>query len=419
MSKLGLALSGGGSKGAYEIGVCMALKKINKKIDIVTGTSIGAINGVFIVQNDLRKALKLWKKISFKTIYKENDFPLDKNMKLPEIYTTYIKNFINDGGTDASKLREVFNKNFNAKKFFKSKIDYGLVTYNLTQNIPVFKEKKYLNKDNIADYVIASASCYPAFKPHIINNEMYIDGGYYDNLPINLAIGMGAEEVIAVDLRAIGLKKSLTDKNIPVTYIIPRNHLSSFLIFDSNSAKQSIRFGYNDTMKTFNKLDGDKLTFKKGQLVKNYNKYNEKYEKNLHKVFNNFKNDLLTKLFKSKLFESFLIKKATYKDFNYIVEKAGLFFGFEESTIYKINTYNKGLLSQLANTEAVDINKTVSKIKRKEIDKLIDSRQIIKYFYDSILEGEITKTTKFIPIFMDELLVAIYLITIKGKYLAL
>ena len=38
MEKLGLVLSGGGAKGAYEIGVYKALKKLNKKIDIVTGT---------------------------------------------------------------------------------------------------------------------------------------------------------------------------------------------------------------------------------------------------------------------------------------------------------------------------------------------------------------------------------------------
>ena len=90
MSKFALVLSGGGSKGAYEIGVYMALKKMKKNIDIVTGTSIGAINGVFIVQNDLRHALKLWKKISFSVIYNENDFPLDKDLKLPKILLTKV-----------------------------------------------------------------------------------------------------------------------------------------------------------------------------------------------------------------------------------------------------------------------------------------------------------------------------------------
>ena len=41
--KLGVVLSGGGSKGAYEIGVWKALRKLNVKYDIVTGTSVGAL----------------------------------------------------------------------------------------------------------------------------------------------------------------------------------------------------------------------------------------------------------------------------------------------------------------------------------------------------------------------------------------
>ena len=53
MTKLGLVLSGGGAKGAYEVGVYKALKKLHKKINVVTGTSIGAINAMFVTQNDL------------------------------------------------------------------------------------------------------------------------------------------------------------------------------------------------------------------------------------------------------------------------------------------------------------------------------------------------------------------------------
>ena len=55
-----LVLSGGGAKGAYEIGVWKALRKLNIKIDIVTGTSIGAINGAFVVQNKYYRAKRIW-----------------------------------------------------------------------------------------------------------------------------------------------------------------------------------------------------------------------------------------------------------------------------------------------------------------------------------------------------------------------
>lgn len=414
MSKFALVLSGGGSKGAYEIGVYMALIKLHKKIDIVTGTSIGAVNGLFIVQNDLRHALKLWKKMNFSVIYNENDFPLEKDLKLPEIYITHLKNFINEGGTDPSKLSSIFDKYFKPKSFFNSPVDYGLVAYNLTKNKPVLKTKKDLTKENIKDYVIASASCYPAFKPHVINEELYIDGGYYDNIPINLAIKMGADEIIAVDLRAIGFKKKLIDNGVSVTYIAPRNYIPSFLIFDSISARQTIKFGYNDTLKTFGKLDGEKLTFKKGNLVKNYQKYGELFKQKLLKIFENSKSEVLTTLFKTDAFQNILKDKTSYKNFNNIVEKAGMILEFDESIIYRIGSYNKGLLTTLSSVEKIDVNKILSKIKDKKITNLIDHRQVVKYFYDNLQSTK--KIAKYIPLFTDEFLVAIYICVIKGKH---
>ena len=50
MKKTALVLSGGGSRGAYEIGVWKALKTLGIQIDMVMGTSVGAINGAMIVQ---------------------------------------------------------------------------------------------------------------------------------------------------------------------------------------------------------------------------------------------------------------------------------------------------------------------------------------------------------------------------------
>ena len=212
MTKLGLVLSGGGSKGAYEIGVYKALKKLKKEINIVTGTSVGAINGIFVAQNDLKGSLNFWDHVTFKNIYDENEFPQVEDEKLSKIYLQYAKSFINEGGLDIYKMKNIFDDYFKPSKFFNSNINYGLVTYNFTSKKPVLKTKQELTKNNIKDYVLASASCYPAFKPYLIDNEMYIDGGYYDNLPINLAIDLGATEIIAVDLRAIGFKKIIKDK---------------------------------------------------------------------------------------------------------------------------------------------------------------------------------------------------------------
>lgn len=411
MAKLGLVLSGGGSKGAYEIGVYKALKKLHKKVDVVTGTSIGAINGMFVAQKDLKGALKLWKNISFKTIYDEEEFTVLENEKISKIYMQYAKEFINDGGLDIYKMKDIFDKYFKPHKFFKSDINYGLVTYNFTKNKPVLKTKKDLTKDNIKDYILASASCYPAFKPYLINNEMYIDGGYYDNLPINLAIELGATEIIAVDLRAIGFKKTVKDKTVDITYITPNNKIGSFLIFDKNQAKKSIKLGYNDTMKKFNKLEGNKFTFKKYNLIKNYNKYIDNYENKLKELFKHSDSKLLNKLFETEVFKGILNSKTLYNNFNQLIEEAGKIFNFDETNVYNIKNYNRGLLNALSNTEIIELEKIARRIKDKNLENIIDRRKIVKFFYNQIENNKVS--FKDILLFTNEFLVALYIYIIK------
>ena len=412
MSKLGLVLSGGGSKGAYEIGVYAALKMLKKDIDVVTGTSIGAINGVFIVQKDLKGALKFWDHINFKTIYDENEFPPLEDENLSKIYMQYAKGFINEGGLDIYKMKKIFDDYFKPHKFFNSNIDYGLVTYNFSKNKPAEIKKKDLTKKTIKDYVLASASCYPAYKPYLINDEMYIDGGYYDNIPINLAIDLGATEIIAVDLRAIGFKKNIKDKTVDVTYITPRNKIGSFLVFDKVQARRAIKLGFNDTMKTFGKLEGDKFTFRRYNLIKNYNKYIDNYEKKLKEIFKDSDSKILTTIFQTSLFKDILNNQILYNNFNHLVEVAGKTFNFDESTIYNIKSYNKGLLTALSNTPAVELEEITKQIKNKKLDNIIDRRKIVKYFYNQIEKGTIS--FKYVLPFGNEFLVALYIYIIKS-----
>lgn len=414
MTKLALVLSGGGSKGAYQIGAYRALRKLGKNPEIVTGTSVGAINGLLIAQGDLYKAFKLWKNISFSTIYEESSFEECDNEKITEIYKEYVKAFITEGGMDISKLISVFDEFYEPKKFFSSPIDYGLVTYNYTKNEPVIITKKELKEDNVKDYVIASATCYPAFKPHKIKDDLYIDGGYYDNLPINLAIDLGADEIIAVDLGSIGTVKE-PKIDIPTIKIRPRNKIVSFLVFDKSKSREALHFGYNDTMKTFGKLDGDKLTFKKGNLIKNYNRYFKIFEEEINGIFSNLDNALYEKIVNTGAFKSILNSKLSYRNFNKLVEKAGMCFGFQEDIIYNIKTYNKGLFSNL--NEIIPISKELikEKIKKTNFNKIIDHRQIVRFFYDAINNGDYESTFKFLPLFQDDFLIALYIYVIKGN----
>lgn len=412
--KLGLVLSGGGAKGAYEIGVYLALRQLGKKPDIVTGTSIGAINGLFIVQKDWHKALKLWKKMSFSLIYDGNSFPTCEDPNLVDVYKLYAKAFINEGGMDISRLKLLLDKMYNPRKFFASSVDYGLVTYNLTKKKPVFKTKKNLKPHLVKDYVLASASCYPAFKPYRIGNDLFIDGGYYDNMPVNLALDMGATEIIAVDLRAVGFKKT-NKKKVPMTIITPKNKIVSFLVFEKNKSREALQFGYNDTMKVFGNLDGDVFTFRKRNLIKNYNRYGLEFEHLVHYCVEQVGTGFSETVVSSNLFKSLLNDKLTYKNFNKLVEKAGQSFHLPENNIYNIKNFNKALLGELEKVQPLNIDDIALQLKNKKISNLFEVKGIIKLFFDSIKRKNFLGVKKLIPLFYDEFLIAIYLYVVKQR----
>ena len=71
--KRAIVLSGGGAKGAYQIGVWKALRKLKIDYSIVTGTSVGALNGAFLVQKDYYKAVHMWYHMSFSHVFEHMD----------------------------------------------------------------------------------------------------------------------------------------------------------------------------------------------------------------------------------------------------------------------------------------------------------------------------------------------------------
>ena len=82
MGKKGVVLCGGGAKGAYQIGVWKALKKLKFNPEVVTGTSVGALNGSLMVMDDFKKAYDTWMNIDMKQIFsfKSVDLSKAKNM---------------------------------------------------------------------------------------------------------------------------------------------------------------------------------------------------------------------------------------------------------------------------------------------------------------------------------------------------
>lgn len=420
--KRAIVLSGGGAKGAYQVGVWKALRKLKITYEIVTGTSVGAINGALMVQNDYIKAKYMWSNINFTLLFKEkitDDVTTFKGRV--NIYKKYLSNFLFHGGMDVSQMEASIEKNLNYNKFYKSKIDYGLVTVNLSSFKPVLLEKKNIKPNQLKDYLVASATCFPAFKMKQIDKDLFIDGAYYDKIPINQAISMGATEIIAVDLNSFGLSKKVKEKEIPITYISPRNRLDSFLLFDSSFTKRSIKLGYNDTMKTFNKLDGLKYTFKRKHLNKNFDLYFNDFKEILIAITNHNKNNDSKFLKKPRI--SIILKgrlKTKQRIITEIIEYLGQVFKLDDSLIYDIKDYNQKLIE--INNQYDDFNFQLieKKIKNKETIRLVDKGYLIKYLYKKIetieTNPKIKKELGNYVIFLErDVLATIYLYVISKR----
>ena len=270
--KTAIVLSGGGAKGAYELGVWKAFRKLGITYDIVVGTSIGALNAAMMVQNDYYKCLKLWYFMNYNYVSNmEIKGKYNTKTGKKEILSKYAKGALK-GGLEMDGLEKVIDYAIDYNKFFKSKINYGLVTTYFPSFKGKYVTKDKLNDNNLKSYLMATASCFPAFKPYKINNNYYIDGGYTDNLPIKMALDMGADKIIAVDMGAVGINKKV-NTNIPISYIRPNNKLGSLLVFEKDYTRSYLKLGFNDTMKIYKKLDGNKYTFKKNSIIRKENAY--------------------------------------------------------------------------------------------------------------------------------------------------
>lgn len=254
-----LALAGGGARGAYHLGVWRALRELNVKFDIVTGTSVGALTGGIIVEGDYEAAERIFCNI------KNSDV-----MELPDDLREvgdFIKYVTKNGGLDVRPLANLVESCVHEDNVRKSGIDFGMVIVKRSDLSPMEVTLKDIPKGELIKYMLASASIFPFFTSQDIGGSKYIDGGLFNNLPISLAEDMGATSIIAVDLEAWGVEKQYTG-GLPVRYIRPSWPLGSIVNFDAETSRKNLMLGYLDAMRAYQRYDGFRYAIERGELAK-------------------------------------------------------------------------------------------------------------------------------------------------------
>lgn len=274
--KRALVLGGGGARGAFEIGVWKALIELGYQPDILTGTSVGALNGALFLQGDIAEAEEMWKQIETGHIL-DYEFPLsiDSFQDYGRTLSGFLVDALKQKGLSTKPLQQLLEKHLpDEKKIRQSSITFGLSTTNYnTREIEYFFLED-IPKGKLSTYLLASASLYPAMEKTYIDGTPYVDGGYRNNIPINLALQKDPEEVIVVDVHGPGLiSKDYTFNEEKILWISTKWHLGDLLLFHKARTEMNIQLGYQETMKLAKKYQGFWYTFETNDIKNTHDSF--------------------------------------------------------------------------------------------------------------------------------------------------
>lgn len=195
--KIGLALGGGGTRGAAHIGVLRVLEKEGIPIDCIAGTSIGAIIGglycagaslddieEMVAKNTLKKAfftVPLWFRVAITPVLL---VPRAVHRRYDGLYRgRKFANFLNKSvGQDRQEI-----ENF--------KIQFCAVAASLSDG-----QSHTIKTGNLGKALQASSAIPMLRRPVEIDDDLFVDGGIVNNLPVEEVRAMGADIVIAVNV---------------------------------------------------------------------------------------------------------------------------------------------------------------------------------------------------------------------------
>ena len=245
-----LVLAGGGARGSYQVGVWRALSELGWKPDLITGTSVGSLNGAMFALDLYETARAMWLTIRSQDVM---ELP-EQDADLSELHR-FLREVVRQGGMDVTPLEEIVERVLDEDALRASPIDFGLVTVEQRGLRPCELPLKDIPRGKVKDYLLASAACFPALRAHSIDGVNYLDGGYRDNMPTALAQKMGADELLCVDLEGVGITRP-NRTGLPTTLIKSYWELGDILHFDPDTARRNMELGYYDTRRAMGYLRG-------------------------------------------------------------------------------------------------------------------------------------------------------------------
>ncbi|MBX9690215.1 MAG: patatin-like phospholipase family protein, partial [Candidatus Obscuribacterales bacterium] len=194
--RIGLALGGGGSRGAAHVGVLKVLKEENIPIDMIAGTSIGSVVGGFYAAGmPVEQIAQVFEKNKF-----TKEFTPMPALRIALVPTTLMMHAVGFKSYDGLYWGWVFRKYAEKTIGSNKKIEDLSIPYAAVVTDVVTGKSCRLTSGDVALAMQASTAVPELKKPVQINDRLYCDGGLINNVPVNHVREMGANFVIAVNI---------------------------------------------------------------------------------------------------------------------------------------------------------------------------------------------------------------------------
>ena len=208
--RIGLVLGGGGARGAAHIGVLKELERQRIPIDVITGTSMGAIVGGLYASGMSAAELESlvgsldWagalsdkpdrEDLSFRRKQDDAQFPIDFELGVRGTDLVLPKGVVQGQKLDLL-LRELTVRTSHINNFDELPIPFRAIASDIERG-----EAYVMGTGDLARSIRASMSVPGVFAPVRIDDRLLVDGGIVGNLPIEVIQELGVDIVIAVDV---------------------------------------------------------------------------------------------------------------------------------------------------------------------------------------------------------------------------
>lgn len=271
--RIGLVLAGGGAKGAYEVGVYKALRELElvDNIKVISGTSIGAINGLFFSMDNPKVIGSSWRNLSYSrfilnqesTKERKLDLLIDKIKSINSDSSIFDQVSLNDIGLlSQSGIKDFIEEYIDMDVIRNSDKELYACAYNVDKERPEYFRLNDCTEEEIKDRVLASSAIPHMFKPIIIDGMRYSDGGIHsplysknniDNVPIEPLRNYECDIIIVVYL---SYKNKVNKEGFEGTKIIEIYPSASLEVINGigslnlrkNTIEGNIELGYRDAM---------------------------------------------------------------------------------------------------------------------------------------------------------------------------